>query len=114
MTRGTKYGNRRVRALTGEVLDSRREARRYQELLLLQRAGEITDLRRQVKYVLIPTQRGKDGRVIERECSYYADFVYCDRSGAEVVEDAKGFRTEVYRIKRKLMLQVYGVRIVEV
>lgn len=114
MTRGTKYGNRRARALTGEVLDSRREARRYQELLILQRAGEITDLRRQVKFVLIPAQRGEDGRVIERECSYYADFVYRDRDGAEIVEDAKGYRTETYRIKRKLMLHVHGVRIVEV
>lgn len=105
---------------------SLREARRYQELLLLQRAGAIRDLQMQVKYVLIPAQhetyakwgkngkRLKDGkRLIERECSYIADFVYT-LDGKLVVEDTKGFRTKEYAIKRKLMLYVHGIRIKEV
>ena len=105
---------------------SRKEARRYQELLLLQRAGAIQDLQMQVKYVLIPAQyetyakwgkngkRLKDGnRLVERECSYIADFVYT-LDGKLVVEDTKGFRTKDYSIKRKLMLYVHGIKIKEV
>lgn len=108
----TKYRNRKV--IYGDtVFDSRKEQRRYTELSLMERAGAIKDLRRQVKYLLIPSQkRGK--KVIERECSYYADFVYTDtRTGETVVEDCKGFRTEVYRIKKKLMLERYGIEVTE-
>jgi hypothetical protein len=93
--------------------DSRKEHRRANELRLMQRAGLISDLREQVSYELIPAQRGADGKVIERACSYVADFVYTDRDGNTVVEDTKGVRTDVYVIKRKLMLQVYGIRITE-
>ena len=70
-------------------------------------------LREQVSYELIPAQRGADGKVIERACSYVADFVYTDKNGNTVVEDTKGVRTDVYVIKRKLMLKVYGIRITE-
>lgn len=93
--------------------DSRREHRRANELKMMQRAGLISDLREQVKYVLIPTQRGPDGRLLERECSYYADFVY-RKDGRTIVEDTKGVRTPEYKIKRKLMLLVHGVAIVEI
>lgn len=106
-----------------EVFDSRKEMRRWQELIILEKAGEISALKRQVKYLLIPAQREtvikkgvpKQGKVIEREVSYVADFVYYDNKAKEVVvEDAKGYRTEKYIIKRKLMLYVHGIRIREV
>lgn len=93
--------------------DSRKEHRRANELRLMQRAGLITNLREQVSYELIPTQRGADGKVLERACDYIADFVYTDKDGKTVVEDTKGVKTKEYIIKRKLMLHVYGIRIVE-
>ncbi len=92
---------------------SRKEHRRANELKLLQRAGLISGLREQVRYELIPAQRGPDGRVIERACAYIADFVYIDQQGNTIVEDTKGMRTDVYRIKRKLMLYVHGIIIKE-
>lgn len=96
----------------GEVFDSKKEMQRYKELKLLEKAGEITNLRRQVKYVLIPSQR-IDGKLAERECSYKADIVY-EENGETVVEDVKGVKTEGYIIKRKMMLLVHGIRIKEV
>lgn len=108
-----KYHNRKT-IVNGHTFDSKKEANRYSELLLLERAGAIHDLRTQVKYVLIPSQRSKEtGKVIERECSYKADFVYTE-GGETIVEDVKGFRTKEYIIKRKLMLHVYGIRIREI
>lgn len=110
----------------GIEFDSRKEARRYSELLLLQRAGAIRDLELQKKYVLIPAQyetyerygkkgqRLQDGqRLVEKECAYLADFVY-DEDGKTIVEDTKGIKTKDYIIKRKLMLYVHGIRIKEV
>ena len=80
---------------------------------MLQRAGKISNLQRQVKYTLIPSQR-IDGKVVERECYYTADFVYRDTgTGKEIVEDSKGMRTKEYIIKRKLMLYKNGIRILE-
>lgn len=108
-----KYHNRKT-IVNGHTFDSKKEAKRYSELLLLERAGAIHDLRTQVKYVLIPSQRSKEtGKVVERECSYKADFVYTE-GGETVVEDVKGYRTKEYIIKRKLMLNVYGIRIREI
>lgn len=92
---------------------SRKEHRRANELRLMQRAGLITNLREQVSYELIPTQHGADGKVLERACDYIADFVYTDKDGKTVVEDTKGVKTKEYIIKRKLMLHVHGIRIVE-
>lgn len=108
-----KYHNRKVITDDGEF-DSVRELRRWQELKLMQRAGEIYDLQRQVPFVLIPTQ--KDGKkVIEREVKYIADFTYRNvKDGRIVVEDTKGMKTREYIIKRKLMLYRHGIRIVEV
>ena len=104
------------------VFDSIKEYRRFRELLLLEVAGEVTGLQRQVKFVLIPAQREPDtigkrggvkrGKLIERECSYKADFVY-NQYGKQIVEDTKGVRTPEYKIKRKLMLWVHGIRIHE-
>lgn len=107
-----KYHNKKP-VVNGEKFDSGREANRYSELLLLQRAHVISDLRRQVEYVLIPSQKDENGKTIENACRYYADFVYV-KDGKTVVEDAKGFKTQEYVIKRKLMLHVYGIRIKEV
>lgn len=105
------------------TFDSLKEAQRYSVLVLMQRAGEISDLQRQVPFVLIPAQRLPDtvgarggvkkGKCIEKAVVYYADFVYKDRSGSKIVEDTKGVRTSDYVIKRKLMLSVYGIRIRE-
>lgn len=101
-----KYHNAKVRA-GDEVFDSRYEYNRWCELRLLERAGQITDLKRQVKFELIPKQEG------EWPVYYVADFVY-SRGGQKVVEDAKGFKTPDYIIKRKLMLYVHQIRVNEV
>lgn len=123
----SKYGSRK-QTVSGITFDSQKEARRFQELRLLEQAGQISDLRMQVKYQLIPPQRApsfevyksgpnkgrrKPGKLLEKECSYIADFVYV-QDGETVVEDAKGYRTDVYIIKRKLMLERYGIQIQEV
>lgn len=93
---------------------SKKERRRAGDLRLMERAGLISALREQVTFELIPTQRDpKTKRVLERACSYVADFVYLDKDGNLIVEDTKGVRTDVYRIKRKLMLHVHGIRITE-
>lgn len=112
----------------GEVFDSEREYRRWCDLKLLEKAGEIYGLERQVKFILIPAQheytgkvyqRGKNkglpkpGRLLEREVSYVADFVYYTDDYEMVVEDCKGMRTKDYVIKRKLMLWRHNIRIKE-
>lgn len=119
---GNKYNNKKAEA-DGLVFDSVRERNRYLELKLMERAGDISDLRRQVKFTLIDTQREPDtqgprggikrGKVIEKETAYIADFVYTE-NGETVVEDAKGVKTPEYIIKRKLMLERYGIRIKEI
>lgn len=86
--------------------DSRREHRRYQELQLLEKIGEISNLRTQVVYELTP----KAGK--ERASTYRADFVYSE-NGKEVVEDCKGFRTIHYILKRKFLRYRYGIEIRE-
>ena len=106
-----KYHNKKV-CYNGIAFDSKKEARRYSELLLLERAGVITDLQMQVPFVLIPLQR-INGKVAERECKYIADFVYTENE-KKVVEDTKGMKTKDYIIKRKLMLYVHGIQIKEV
>lgn len=107
-----KYGNKKV-WFDGMEFDSIRERDRYLELKLLQRAGEISELDTQVKFELIPSQR-YDGKVVERPVTYIADFVYKDKLGNVVVEDAKGHRTTEYILKRKMMLYFLGIRVREV
>ena len=121
-----KYGNKKIQA-GGQVFDSKKEYKRFCELSLLERAGEITNLQRQVPYLLIPEQRApstevykkgsragqpKPGPVLERRVVYIADFVY-QQNGETVVEDTKGIKTKEYIIKRKLLLYRYGIRIKE-
>ena len=122
----SKYHSEKI-AFNGEKFDSKKEFRRWQELRLLERAGQIRGLVRQVKYELLPPQyeiierysdktgkRLKDGRrLVERGVYYVADFVYDRPDGSLVVEDTKGVRTDDYIIKRKLMLAVYGIKILE-
>lgn len=125
--RRRKYGNTKI-MVDGIQFDSKREAARYRELKLLERAGVISFLQWQAKFQLIPNQyapsnetytkgprkgQRKPGKLLEHECSYIADFCYI-QNGETVVEDAKGYRTEVYRIKKKLMLERYGIQIREV
>lgn len=128
--RKSKYQNKKV-TYNGQTFDSKREAKRHQELLLLQRAGIISDLQTQVEFELLPAyfeevptgefyKRGpKKGQpkmkrvCVEQSVKYIADFVYHE-NGKKVVEDAKGFRTDDYIIKRKMMLHIHGIRIKEV
>lgn len=88
---------------------SRRETRRAEELYLLQKLGEITDLEEQVKYELIPKQEG------ERAVTYTLDFRYFDKRDKKWHhEDSKGFKTQQYVIRRKLMLWIHKIKVEEV
>ena len=106
-----KYSNSKCKCASGHVHDSKKEAKRCNELTILENAGYIQNLQQQVKYVLIPTQK-IGGKVAERECSYYADFDYYENN-VHIVEDTKGMKTKDYIIKRKLMLHVHGIKIKE-
>lgn len=113
-----KYHARKVVA-QGQVFDSEKEYARYLELKLLEKAGDISQLERQVKYDLIPKQMDEEGKMIERPTVYVADFQYRDNNTGEfIVEDVKGYRRgqayAVFSLKRKLMLWRYGIKIREV
>lgn len=103
----SKYGNIKTRTSDGIVHDSMKEANRWCELKLLEKAGLIQDLQRQVKYELIPKQDG------ERAVHYVADFVYVE-DGKKIIEDVKGMRTKEYKLKKKMMLFFHGIRIKEI
>lgn len=123
-----KYNAKKI-VVDGIKFDSKKEAERYSELKLLERCGAIKDLELQKKYILIPAhyevipQCGKNGVVenkrkcIERSCTYKADFVYTE-NGETVVEDVKGYRGgsayEIFKIKRKLMFYIHGIKIKEI
>lgn len=128
---GNKY-NARKAVVDGIIFDSSKEAKRYRALKEKAEKGQITSLQRQVKFVLIPAQyeesnevftkgprkgQKKPGKLLERECAYIADFVYTE-NGQQVVEDTKGCKAgaayAIYKIKRKLMLYKYGIRIKEI
>lgn len=102
-----KYHNRKV-VIDGITFASGKEAKRYGELKILEKAGFISEMRMQVPFELIPRQ-GKEGAV-----KYIADFTYLDKDGNLHVEDTKGFRTKEYIIKRKLMLFMKGIKIEEI
>jgi hypothetical protein len=109
-----KYHSKKVEC-DGIVFDSKKEAKRYRELKLLEKAGQIRGLRLQVPFVLIPAQRDASGKVIERAVTYRADFVYTNLCPYEtVIEDTKGIKTKEYIIKRKLMMYIHKIRIKEV
>lgn len=117
-----KLGNEKVDGFladgTPHVFDSKREHARYQELALMERAGEISDLCLQVPFELVPKQKRAD-RKTERSVVYVADFVYT-KDGETIVEDSKGYRNpasavyRVFAIKRKLLKWRYGIEVSEV
>lgn len=121
--RTNKYHSKKT-TVDGIRFDSKKEAKRYQDLKMLEDLGIISSLRLQVPFELIPSQfetvtdaKGrKKKRCVERSVKYKADFVYIDSDGNQVVEDTKSQKTKTkdYIIKRKLMLQVYGIKIKEV
>jgi hypothetical protein len=102
----SKYHNTKT-AFNGMTFDSKKEAYRYNELLLLERAGVINSLQRQVKYEIIP--KSEHGRALY----YIADFVYFDEDGTLHVEDVKGIKTQVYLLKKRLLAERYGLKIKE-
>lgn len=128
----SKYRNKKV-LVDGVAFDSKKEAKRYRELKLMEDAGMISRLERQVEFVLIPEQREfngreiytkgpkkgcfKPGKLLERKLVYIADFVYI-KNGKVVVEDVKGYRDggayRVFVIKRKLMLYRFGLKVIEI
>lgn len=124
----SKY-NANKAIVDGIEFDSCKEANRYCELKLLQRAGAIKDLELQKAFELIPAQREPDtigkrggvikGKTIEQAVTYRADFFYTDaKTGEKICEDVKGFKGggayAVFTIKRKLMLHKYGIKIKEI
>ena len=108
----SKYGNKKCVVDVIEF-DSIREGTRYKELTLMQRAGVIHDLNLQVPFKLIPNIKTRNGHVV-RGTKYVADFTYRDGFDRMIVEDAKGVRTDVYKLKKKMMLWIYGIEIQEV
>jgi len=105
----TKY-----RSIRENGYASRKESRRASELAALERAGSISNLREQVRFVLFPSQRNEQGKVIERPWTYTADFCYLDTAtGQQVTEDCKGMRTPEYVHARKAMLYLHKIRIRE-
>lgn len=126
-TRGSKYGAKKV-IFEGLSFDSKKERDRWCELQLLVRAGEITNLRRQVEFELIPAKREPDiigkrggrkpGKTIQRALKYRADFVYEDKIGNTIVEDVKGYKGggayAVFLIKKKLMREILGIEVQEI
>ena len=114
----SKYHSKKT-MMDGIKFHSKKEAMRYQQLKLMEKAGIICDLKMQVKYELIPAQY-IDKKCVERAMTYYSDFEYYMLKkqgsadvGQHIVEDVKGVRTEVYKIKKKLMLYKYGIHITE-
>ena len=102
----SKFGNKKTQVM-GILFASKKEAERYLELKALQDAGWIKNLQLQERFLLIAATPG------EKACSYVADFsYYCQ--GEKIVEDVKGVKTPVYRIKKKLMLEKFGIKIKEI
>jgi len=110
-----KYNNRKVE-YRGEVFDSQKELNRWLELKILERFGEVKDIRRQVVFELVPKSPG------QRAVKYIADFVYSGKISIEqfeepiyikFVEDCKGYKTPMYRLKKKLMKAKFGIDIRE-
>ena len=95
----------KVTVIDGIRFDSKKEARRYTELKLLERAGKIKELKLQPVFLL---QEGfyRNGKAV-RQITYRADFEYLDEKGQRIVEDVKGVETQVYKLKKKLFLKKY-------
>jgi hypothetical protein len=112
----SKFRNKKV-TVDGILFDSKKESGIYLELKAQKAANEIRDFERQKVYELIPAQRDPDtGKVIERACTWTADFVVHFHDGEVSVIDAKGNKSldQKWPIKRKLMLWVHKIRVKEV
>ena len=117
--KANKYHAKKI-TVDGQTFDSRKEYLRFKELELLERSGKIQNLKRQVEYMLLPSQfgmevdeNGRRKRVCwERAARYVADFTYTE-NGQFIAEDCKGFRTKDYILKRKMMLYFFNIRIRE-
>lgn len=107
-----KYGNKKVTNHHG-TFDSVREWERFQVLMLKERGGLITNLRRQVRFELVPGVKLAGEKRARPAIRYFADFVYVEH-GREIIEDAKGRQTPDYRLKKHLMKALLGMDIVEV
>lgn len=111
----SKYKNVKFTDENGNIWDSKKEYKRYLELKEREDKKEISNLRRQVTYQVIPRQTDENGKFKYHPIKYVADFVYTDNAtGKEIVEDAKGIKTEVYKLKKKLMYYVHKIKIEEV
>lgn len=108
-----KFGNKKITNEHG-TFDSKREWRRYQDLLLMQKQGLIHGLQRQVKFELVKGVKYSDATRAKPPIRYFADFVYQDASGNLVVEDAKGRPNDTYPLKKHMMLAFHGIEIREV
>ena len=107
----SKYKNKKV-VVDNILFDSKKEANYYIYLKMLEDAGKIIDLELQRKFVLQPTFKLNEKTY--RAITYVADFVYKDQEGQTHVVDTKGYRTEVYKIKKKLFMKKYGIEIEEI
>ncbi|MGP1544162.1 MAG: DUF1064 domain-containing protein [Candidatus Fimenecus sp.] len=107
-----KYGNKKT-VVDGITFDSKKEARRYCELKLLEKCKKIEDLKLQQPFELLPTQKNATGKVIHRKVNYIADFTYTE-DGKFIVEDVKGFKTLVYNLKKAMLHHFYGYEIREI
>ena len=105
-----KYHNKKV-TIDGIDFPSQKEGKRYLELKEMRDRGEITDLKLQVPFILVPAFNV--GKKRYRKMEYIADFTYM-QNGDKIVEDTKGYRTEVYKIKKKLMAYIYNIEIKEI
>lgn len=103
--RGHKYGAKRT-VVDGISFASQAEAERYCQLKLLEKIGEVRDLRLQPRFDLVVNEM--------KICTYVADSEYRDSRGVLHVEDVKGMRTDVYQLKRKLFEALYGIKVTEI
>ena len=109
-----KYHNKPCQ-VGAEKYRSQRERNRHQELLLLERAGHIAGLKREVPFLLAPSVKLIGERRFRPALKYVADYVYSEaHTGKVIIEDAKGVQTTVYRMKKHLMKTVLGLDVVEV
>lgn len=106
----SKYKNKKVE-YKGMLFDSKKELSQYLILEDMQNKGQIKNLKRQIPFVLVPSFNL--GKKRYREMKYIADFVY-EENGKQIVEDVKGIRTDVYKLKKKLMAYIYEIEIKEV
>lgn len=111
-----KFGNKKITNIYG-TFDSKREWNRYSELAMLEKQGVIGNLERQVKFELVPKVKFTDEQRAKPAIRYFADFTYNEKRDGKwrfVVEDAKGFRDDKYRMKKHMMLAFHGIEIQEV